>query len=52
VPVFFNGSDVRRDKTTCYGERACAEGILNQYTGAQIMATIMDYLWFSKKYGA
>ena len=52
VPVFFNGSDVRRDKTTCYGERSCAEGILNQYTGAQIMATIMDYLWFSKKYGA
>ena len=35
-----------------YGERACAEGIINQYTGAQLMATMMDYLWFSKKYGA
>jgi len=52
VPVFLTGSDVRVDDVEVYGERACKDGILNQYTGAQFMATIMDYLWFSKKYGA
>jgi len=52
VPVFLTGSDVRVDDVKTYGERACKDGILNQYTGAQFMATIMDYLWFSKKYGA
>ena len=52
VPVFLTGKDVRKDDVTVYGERACSKGILNQYTGATFMATIMDYLWFSKKYGA
>ena len=52
VPVFLCGADVRKDDVTSYGERAVSKGILNQYTGAQYMATIMDYLWFSKKYGA
>lgn len=52
VPVFLCGNDVRKDDVTSYGERAVSKGILNQYTGAQYMATIMDYLWFSKKYGA
>lgn len=52
VPSFLAGPAVRKDDVTEYGERACAKGILNNYTGAQLMATIMDYLWFSKKYGA
>ena len=52
VPVFLTGSDVRVDDVKVYGERACKDGILNQYTGATFMATIMDYLWYSKKYGA
>ena len=52
VPSFMTGPDVRTDSVTEYGERACAEGIIDQYTGAQLMATMMDYLWFSKKYGA
>lgn len=52
VPSFMSGPDVRVDDVKEYGERACAKGIINQYTGAQLMATIMDYLWFSKKYGA
>ncbi|MBE6023710.1 MAG: 2,3-bisphosphoglycerate-independent phosphoglycerate mutase [Cellulosilyticum sp.] len=52
VPSFMAGPDVRKDAVEAYGERACAEGIIDQYTGAQLMATIMDYLWFSKKYGA
>lgn len=52
VPSFLAGPDVRKDVVAEYGERACAQGILNNYTGAQFMATIMDYLWFSKKYGA
>ena len=52
VPSFMTGPDVRTDSVTEYGERACAKGIIDQYTGAQLMATMMDYLWFSKKYGA
>ena len=52
VPSFMTGPDVRKDDVMVYGERACAKGIIDQYTGAQLMATIMDYLWFSKKYGA
>ena len=52
VPVFLAGSDVRRDDVQTYGERAVGKGLLNRYTGASFMATIMDYLWFSKKYGA
>lgn len=52
VPSFMAGPDVRTDSVKEYGERACAYGIINQYTGAQLMATMMDYLWFSKKYGA
>lgn len=52
VPAFLYGRDVRTDKVTSYGERPCAEGILNQYNGRAFMATIMDYLWFTKKYGA
>ena len=50
--IYKVGKDVRKDDVTVYGERACSKGILNQYTGATFMATIMDYLWFSKKYGA
>lgn len=52
VPTFFYGPDVRRDSVTFYGERSCVLGMLNNYTGAQLMATIMDYLGFAKKYGA
>ena len=52
VPSFMTGPDVRTDDVKEYGERACSKGIINQYTGAQLMATMMDYLWFSKKYGA
>lgn len=52
VPVFLVGNDVRKDEVLSYGERAVSKGILNQYTGSQYMATIMDYLCFSKKYGA
>jgi hypothetical protein len=29
-----------------------AKGIINGYTGAQFMSTIMDYLGHTKKYGA
>ncbi len=52
VPAFFAGPDVRTDGVNHYGERACAGGLLNQYTGAQMMAVIMDYLGFNQKYGA
>lgn len=52
VPAFLAGPGVRRDGVTEFGERACAAGILNNYTGAQFMATVMDYLCRSKKYGA
>lgn len=52
VPCFLAGPGVRRDGVKEYGERACAGGILNNYTGAQFMATIMDYLCRSRKYGA
>ena len=52
VPAFLAGPGVRQDGVTEFGERACAAGILNNYTGAQFMATVMDYLWRSKKYGA
>ena len=52
VPSFFCGPDVRTDSVQHYGERACGAGLLNQYTGAQLMATIMDYLGFNPKFGA
>lgn len=52
VPAFFTGPDVRTDSVVHYGERTCAGGLLNQYTGAQMMAVIMDYLGFNQKYGA
>lgn len=52
VPSFLAGPGVIQDKVDAFGERACAKGILNQYTGSQFMATIMDYMGFSKKYGA
>lgn len=52
VPAFLSGKDVRVDQTNFYGERSCSNGILNHYTGAEFMETIMDYLWFSKKFGA
>lgn len=52
VPTFLSGPDVRVDETVVYGERSCRKGILNNYTGAEFMATIMDYLWFGKKFGA
>ncbi len=52
VPAFLAGPDVRIDAVDQYGERACAGGLLNQFTGAQMMAVIMDYLGFNQKYGA
>ncbi|WP_455650387.1 2,3-bisphosphoglycerate-independent phosphoglycerate mutase [Enterocloster citroniae] len=52
VPSFLAGPGVRRDGVELFGERACAGGILNQYTGSQFMATIMDYLELTRKYGA
>ena len=52
VPSFLSGPGVVQDRVVTFGERACAEGILNQYTGSQFMATIMDYMGFGKKYGA
>jgi len=52
VPSFFCGPDVRTDSVTFFGERSCVSGLLNNYTGAQLMATIMDYLGFAKKHGA
>lgn len=51
VPAFLSGPDVRTDQVDTYGERSCSQGILNHYTGAGFMATIMDYLWFGRKFG-
>lgn len=52
VPSLFAGPGVRFDDVSQYGERQCAKGLMNQYTGAQMMAVIMDYLGFNKKRGA
>ena len=52
VPTFLWGPNVRVDECTECGERAVSKGILNNYTGNQFMATIMDYLGHTKKYGA
>lgn len=52
VPAFFTGPGVRRDKVKTYGETECAGGMLDQYTGAQVMAVIMDHLCYNKKRGA
>lgn len=52
VPSFFCGPGVRTDSVSAYGERSCGMGLLNQYTGAQLMETVMDYLGFNQKYGA
>lgn len=52
VPAFLSGKDIRVDNVKTYGERTCKDGLLNQYTGSSYMATIMDYLCFTKKYGA
>ena len=52
VPAFLWGPNVRVDECTSCGERAIAKGIINGYTGAQFMSTIMDYLGHTKKYGA
>ena len=52
VPAFFAGPGTRKDCVATYGETACASGMLNGYTGAQMMAVIMDYLCLARKYGA
>ena len=52
VPAFIYGKDVRKDEVERFGERYVAKGIINQYTGSSFIATIMDYLLLSKKYGA
>ncbi|MDV4150748.1 2,3-bisphosphoglycerate-independent phosphoglycerate mutase [Clostridium sp. AL.422] len=52
VPAFLWGPNVRIDECNQCGERAVSKGILNDYTGNQFMATIMDYLGHTKKYGA
>jgi 2,3-bisphosphoglycerate-independent phosphoglycerate mutase len=52
VPSFLYGPHIRRDKVSRYGERACGEGLLNNYTAADFTATLMDYLNHSRKLGA
>lgn len=52
VPSFITGPHLRQDNVQQYGERTCANGILNNYRGSAFIATIMDYLDCSKKLGA
>lgn len=52
VPSFIAGPHLRQDNVQQYSERACANGILNNYRGSEFTATLMDYLDCSKKLGA
>ena len=52
VPAFLYGPHLRVDKSISCGERMVAEGLLNGYTGSQFMRTIVDYLGYTRKYGA
>lgn len=51
VPCFVWGPNVRTDEVEQFGERYMYKGIINNYTGAQLMKTLMDYMAFGKKYG-
>ncbi|GMO41359.1 MAG: 2,3-bisphosphoglycerate-independent phosphoglycerate mutase [Treponemataceae bacterium] len=52
VPSFLWGPHVRQDRAGSFGERACGEGLLNNYTASGFTRTLMDYLDHNKKLGA
>lgn len=44
VPVLFHGPGVRVDLVCTFDERACAQGVLGHFTGAELMPQIMNLL--------
>ena len=52
IPAAFFGSGVTPDEVSSYGERACAQGYLGHFTGADVMNLLANFAGTGEKFGA
>jgi 2,3-bisphosphoglycerate-independent phosphoglycerate mutase len=52
VPVLIHGDGVRVDDVTRFDEYACARGGLTRITGSSLLATALDLINKTHKFGA
>ncbi|MFO7947632.1 MAG: 2,3-bisphosphoglycerate-independent phosphoglycerate mutase, partial [Armatimonadota bacterium] len=52
IPTIFYGYGVTPDGVQSYGERACAQGMMGHFRGADVMNLLMNWAGAAEKFGA